>query len=250
MAEFQSIFKRYEKKYMVTAEQREAIIKEAGNYIKRDPYYFTTVCSIYYDTPSKLLIRNSLDKPEYKEKLRLRSYGVPEDGSKIFLEIKKKYDGIVYKRRISMQYSDIQSFIDGERKPNTQIEKELAWTLSYYKDLEPSVFISYDRTSFCGTEDKTFRLTFDTNVTYRETDLSLHSGIWGDNLLEDGLYIMEVKSPYAIPLWLAKALDELDIRPTSFSKYGTVYRNSLEKRDVRMLEVSPATAYSRIPAFA
>ena len=252
MSEFQSIFKRYEKKYMVTQDQRHAILNAAGSTIEKDPYYFTTVCSIYYDTPSKLLIRTSLDKPEYKEKLRLRSYGVPSGDSKVFLEIKKKYDGVVYKRRTSLKYENVDSFMSGVQNPQTQIEKELAWTIGYYKNIEPSVFISYDRTSFCGAHDKTFRLTFDTNVTYRETELSLASGIWGEKLIDEGMYIMEVKSPYAIPLWLAKTLDELEIRPTSFSKYGTVYKNSLTaaQKTSESYSFSPAKSYITQPLYA
>lgn len=214
---------------MVTREQRAAIIEAAGENIEKDPYYFTNVCSVYYDTPSMQLIRSSLDKPEYKEKIRLRSYGVPNYDSKVFLEIKKKYEGIVYKRRTSMRYIDAQAFIAGIRQPRTQIERELAWSLSFYKDLEPSVYVCYDRTSFVGTKDRTFRLTFDTNVTYRREDLTLADGNYGDKLVNYGTYIMEVKSPYSIPLWLAKVLDELEIRPTSYSKYGEIYRLSLDE---------------------
>lgn len=232
MADFQSIFKRYEKKYMLTASQREAIIAAAGDYIEKDKFYRTTVCSVYYDTPSKILIRNSIDKPEYKEKLRLRSYGVPTEDGKVFLELKKKYNGIVYKRRTSMKLCEVEDFFNGKIAPQTQIEKELAWAISYYDGIESSVFISYDRTSFCGTEDKTFRLTFDSNMLYRQDSLSLAEPIHGKKLIDDGLYIMEVKSPLAIPLWLSKTLDDLEIYPTSFSKYGTVYKNSMKNQKV------------------
>lgn len=227
MSNFQTVFKRYEKKYLITSKQREKIIAAAENYIKRDKFYRSSVCSIYYDTPSKIMIRTSIDKPEYKEKLRLRSYGVPDDESRVFLELKKKYDGVVYKRRTLMRYGDVPDFFGGNVEPKTQIEKELLWTINYYNSIEPSVFISYDRTSFCGVYDKSFRLTFDTNVLHREEELSLDKGIWGERLLDEGIYIMEVKSPLAIPLWLSKVLDEQRIYPATFSKYGTVYKNSL-----------------------
>lgn len=227
MSDFQTVFKRYEKKYIVNCEQRKEILEAAGDYLTKDKYYKGTVCSIYYDTPTRQIIRNSIEKPIYKEKLRLRSYGVPERTDEVFLELKKKYDGIVYKRRAVMSLADAENFICGMREPQTQIERELAWELNFYKSVEPAVYISYDRTSFCGTDDTSFRLTFDTNVIYREEALSLSEGIWGDRLLDEGLYIMEVKSPLAIPLWLAHKLDELKIFPSSFSKYGTVYTMGL-----------------------
>lgn len=224
MKEYQSIFKRYEKKYIVSYDQRERLLDLAGAHIKKDKYFKGTICSIYYDTPSSLIIRNSLEKSVYKEKIRLRSYGVPGNDDEVFLEIKKKYEGIVYKRRTSLRLYEAEDFFKGTREPHSQIEKELMWSIEHYDGIHPAMYISYDRISFCGTEDSTFRLTFDTNVTYRNTSLSLSDGIWGERLLESGMYIMEVKSPYAIPLWLADGLEEMKIYPSSFSKYGTAYQ--------------------------
>ncbi len=223
MAEFQSIFKRYETKYMVTGEQRAHILNTAGGRLAKDKFFASTVCSIYYDTPSSLLIRTSLDKPAYKEKLRLRSYGVPTLESTVFLEIKKKYDGVVYKRRASMKLARAYEFLDGSLKPESQIERELDWILKEYGTLEPAAFVSYDRTSFCGAEDTELRITFDSNITYREDTLQLEQGVFGDKLIDEGMFIMEVKSPYAVPLWFAHELDSLKLFPTSFSKYGTGY---------------------------
>lgn len=230
MSQFQSIFKRYEKKYILTSLQKQAILKIAKPYITEDKYFQSTICSIYYDTPSKLMIRNSIEKPVYKEKLRLRSYGTPTADDKVFLELKKKYNGVVYKRRTAMTFREAQLFLRGKLMPKTQIEKEIAWALKFYEGIEPSMFVSYDRDSYCGTQDKTLRITFDSHPLVREDRLSLSDGIWGEKILDDGLYIMEVKSPYAIPLWLANALDELKIFPASFSKYGTGYINSLNRQ--------------------
>lgn len=231
MSEFQSIFKRYEKKYILTAQQKQKILQTAKPYIVEDKYFHSTVCSIYYDTPSKLMIRNSIEKPVYKEKLRLRSYGVPSADDEVFIELKKKYRGVVYKRRTVMTLSEAEMFLSGKLLPKTQIEKELAWALKYYEGIEPAMFVSYDRDSYGGIQDETLRITFDSNPLVREESLSLADGIWGEKILHNGLYIMEVKSPYAIPLWLADALDKQKIFPASFSKYGTAYVNSLKKQN-------------------
>lgn len=231
MSEFQSIFKRYEKKYIITALQKQKILQAAKPYIVEDKYFHSAVCSIYYDTPSRLMVRNSIEKPVYKEKLRLRSYGVPSADDKVFIELKKKYRGVVYKRRTVMTLFEAEMFLSGKLLPKTQIEKELAWALKYYEGIEPAMFVSYDRDSYCGIQDETLRITFDSNPLVREESLSLADGIWGEKILHNGLYIMEVKSPYAIPLWLADALDEQKIFPASFSKYGTAYLNSLKEQN-------------------
>ncbi len=230
MAEFQSIFRRYEQKYIINGGQRGELLKIAGGRIAEDKYPHCTICSIYYDTPSKILIRNSIEKPVYKEKLRLRSYGVPKENDEVFLELKKKFDGVVYKRRTAMNLRQAELFLGGKRNPTSQIEREIAWFISFYKDIEPSMFISCDRDSLCGTEDSSLRITFDSRPLAREEKLSFSDGIWGEKILDDGLYIMEIKSPYAIPLWLAHALNILGIFPTSFSKYGTGYQSFERKK--------------------
>ena len=174
--------------------------------------------------------------PIYKEKLRLRSYGTPSADDKVFIELKKKYRGVVYKRRIAMTLREAEMFLSGKLLPKTQIEKELAWALKYYEGIEPAMFVSYERDSYGGIQDSTLRITFDSNPLIREERLSLVDGIWGEKILQDGLYIMEVKTPYAMPLWLADELDRLKIFPSSFSKYGTGYINSLKKQNTSELE--------------
>lgn len=231
MSGFQSIFKRYEKKYILTALQKQKLLEIAKPYITEDKYFHSTICSIYYDTPSRLLVRNSIEKPIYKEKLRLRSYGVPSADDKVFVELKKKYCGVVYKRRTAMTISEAELFLSKKLLPKTQIERELMWVLNYYKSIEPAMFVSYERDSYCGIQDKSLRITFDSKPLVREEKLRLTDGIWGEKILDDGLYIMEVKTPSAIPLWLADGLDRLRIFPRSFSKYGTGYINSLNRKD-------------------
>lgn len=228
MSNIQSVFKRYEQKYMVTKDEYEAILFDAEPYISDDRYPFSTVCNVYYDTPDNLLIRRSLEKPRYKEKLRLRSYGVPERDDKVFIELKKKYEGIVYKRRTSMTLEKAESFLCGEVKAESQIEREIEYALNFYKGIAPSMYICYDRESFVG--DNSFRLTFDSNILWRKDKPCLDEGAWGERVIDSDTYIMEVKSPTSMPLWLVKSLDRLKIYPTSFSKYGRAYiiwQNSL-----------------------
>lgn len=228
---FQTIFKRYEKKYLLNEKQYFAVLETLKNNALPDKYSKSTVCSIYYDTPDKRLIRASVEKPIYKEKLRLRSYGVPGDSTDCFLELKKKYKGIVYKRRIVTPYSDGVAYMEGIEnalKPS-QIKNEIDYFKAYYGTLSPSVDIFYNRLAFYDKEDPNVRLTFDSGILYRDNELNLKNGIYGERVLPDGIYLMEIKTAGAMPLWTAEMLSSLKIYPTSFSKYGTAYKNILNK---------------------
>lgn len=226
---FQTVFKRYEKKYIINAEQYE----ELKNYLTYnavpDEYGKSRVCSLYYDTPDNRLIRASLDKPVYKEKLRLRSYGVPTADKPCFLELKKKYKGVVFKRRISAPYRDITDYMAGESSgiESSQILREIDYFKRFYGELKPAADIFYDREAFYDRTDSGVRLTFDSNILARGRDLELENGIYGGRVIENGLYILEVKTAGAMPMWIAEMLNEFKIYPTSFSKYGTAYKNGL-----------------------
>ena len=230
---FQTVFKRYEKKYIIDGGQYE----EVKNYLTYnavpDEYGKSRVCSLYYDTPDNRLIRASLDKPIYKEKLRLRSYGVPTADKPCFLELKKKYKGIVFKRRISAPYTDIKSYMAGEDSgiENSQILKEIDYFRRFYGCLKPAADIFYDREAFYDRTDSSVRLTFDSNVLASGWDSELENGIYGERVLENGLYILEVKTSGAMPMWIAEMLNEFKIYPISFSKYGTAYKNGLLTRE-------------------
>lgn len=226
---FKEIFKRVEKKYILSAEQYEALMPIINEYMRGDEYGESTICNIYYDTSDSVLIRRSLDKPVYKEKLRLRTYGVPKDDTTAFVEIKKKYNGIVYKRRISMKYKDAIKFTCNRVMPakDSQIAREIMWVLNYYKGIAPSTVLSYDRTAYFAKDDPNLRITFDKNLYWRDWDLDLRLGVYGNSILPDGMRLMEVKIPDAMPLWLAHKFDELKIFPTSFSKYGKAYQTKL-----------------------
>ncbi len=227
---FKEVFKRVEKKYILSAEQYEALMPLINEYMRGDEYGESTICNIYYDTPDSVLIRRSLDRPVYKEKLRLRTYGVPKDETTAFVEIKKKYNGIVYKRRISMKYKDAIDFTCNHVMPakESQIAREIMWVLDYYKGIAPSTLLTYDRTAYFAKEDPNLRITFDKNLYWRDWDVDLRLGVYGNLILPEGMRLMEVKIPDAMPLWLAHKFDELKIYPSSFSKYGKAYQTKIE----------------------
>ena len=223
-------FKRVEMKYLVTREQYTKIQEELlKNGMEKDKYYFSTIQSLYYDTPNKLLIRKSIEKPDYKEKLRLRGYGIIKPNQKAFLEIKKKYDGIVYKRRIDTSEENAMRFMrNKDEHLEGQIGKEIEYFRDFYKTLEPSMLIIYDRFSY-GQPNTDLRITFDTNVRYRTTDLSLSRALYGTLILSYDYAIMEIKTAVGLPLWLCKLLSETKSYKSSYSKYGTAYELDLVK---------------------
>lgn len=225
-------FERIEQKYMLTENEYKALRKRLEGYAQVDKYGKTTICNIYYDTPEDLLVRRSNEKPFYKEKVRVRSYGTPSENSTVFVELKKKYGGVVYKRRVDMTLAQSERFTKyGEMQGrNLQIEKELAYCFKLYKGLQPALYLCYDRVAMYGTDDSSIRITFDSNVLYRDHTLDLSKGAWGKELLNKGDRIMEIKIAGSMPMWLVRILDDLKIYPTSFSKYGVAYnRELLEK---------------------
>lgn len=225
-------FKRWEKKYILDSVQYKYLIRRLEEYTVPDKYGKSAICSIYFDTPDKRLIRASLEKPVYKEKLRLRSYGVPNRNTDVFLEIKKKFKGIVYKRRECMKYFQAENYLyKGENKPlESQIMNEIDYFKHFYPDLEASMYISYDRTALYSKEDESLRITIDNRILWRDADLQLIKGVYGRPVLKPGEYLMEIKIPLSMPLWLSQILDEAEIFPISFSKYGTAYLQSIDNK--------------------
>lgn len=225
-----AVFERYEKKYLITPSQYPLLAERLQPYFACDSYGLHTICSLYYDTPDYAVIRHSLSKPAYKEKLRLRSYGVPSAEDHVFVELKKKYQGITYKRRAAMPIADAQRLLRHGELPagDAQTLGELAQYIRR-QPLAPSALICYDRIALFGREQPGLRLTFDACIRWRETGLQLARGDYGTQLLPPGYRLMEVKtiSP-ALPLWLVRILGELEIYPASFSKYGKVYMEHLQ----------------------
>lgn len=227
-----NVFRRVEKKYLLTKDEYKLLIGQIKKFIEPDTYEYSTICNIYFDTDNYLLVNRSIDKPIYKEKIRLRSYGIPKKNNKVFLEIKKKYKGIVGKRRVSIPLKEFYKYIDTGKYPNCdkQIMNEIDYCFKTYQ-LKPKVFLAYDRHSYRGIEDKNFRITFDGNIRSRLKDLYLEHGDSGDLLMENGEYIMEVKTLGSFPLWFTTILSSLKIYPKSFSKYGNVYKKQIFKKE-------------------
>lgn len=221
----QMIFKRFEIKYMIDEAVFEKLMEVMDGYMIADEHGRSTVCSLYYDTPKHLLIRRSLEHPVYKEKLRLRSYGVAKPSDTVFVELKKKFCSVVYKRRIAMTHDNALSYLAGkEQIADSQIANEINYALKIYENLAPAVLLSYEREAFYARNNHEFRVTFDRNILWRDYDLSLDKGIFGTPILEDQKVLMEVKTDGAIPGWLVDFLTANKLYKTSFSKYGTAYR--------------------------
>lgn len=215
------VFDRIEKKYILNKNQFEEIKNILKENMNTDPYHKGeyTISSVYLDTDNFDLIRTSLEKPAYKEKVRLRSYNVPSLDDKVFLEIKKKYNGHGNKRRIGLTLKEAYEFIEGKIKLDSQKAKELKYILEH-NNLKQKIYIAYDRLAF---EQNDFRVTLDYNIRYRTEDLQLEIGDSG-NLLDKNIYLMEAKASYAYPIWFIKILDEYKLYPSSFSKYGNIYK--------------------------
>lgn len=223
---FQTIFKRYELKYMLTLDQKERVLEAMAPYMKLDKYGRTTIRNLYFDTDTYLLIRRSIEKPVYKEKLRIRSYSKADADSTVFVELKKKYKHVVYKRRISLPEAEAMKWLSGEEHTlkHTQIANEIDYFMELYGTLHPTVFLSYEREAYYANDESDFRVTFDDNILCRLYDLSLQSDSYGTPILPEGKVLMEIKCSGGIPLWMTEVLSKEKIYKTSFSKYGTAYK--------------------------
>lgn len=234
------IFRRVEKKYLLEESCYEALRKRLDQEMVEDTYGLSTICNIYYDTEDFLLVRRSNEKPIYKEKLRLRSYGVPGEASSSFIELKKKWNGVVYKRRIELPLSEARNYLEHGIYPaspvNPQILREIDYFCKLYRPV-PKMYIAYDRIAMYGREDADLRVTFDFRIRSREEELDLTGGDAGKLLLENNKVLMEVKAQGAYPIWLADMLCGLEIYPTSFSKYGKIYMKRPNGRQERPKEV-------------
>ena len=225
-------FQRHELKYILTHEQYLYVKSELLKYMKVDKYGISTIQSVYYDTPSHLLIRNSVDKPKFKEKIRLRSYGLAKPGSPCFLEIKRKAVGLVYKRRIMLSEEKAHEFFNynDNAAGDGQIARELTAFRNKYESLIPSMLIIYERESFFR-ENSEVRVTFDFAPRYRTEDLNLHTSLEGTPLLDPTIALMEIKVLHNMPLWLTGILTRGNIKRGSFSKYGRAYAIEKEKHN-------------------
>ena len=259
---YQAVFKRYEIKYMITAEQKTRILKAMEPYMEMDRFGRSTVRNIYYDTDDFVLARHSLAKPDFKEKLRVRSYAKADAESTVFVELKRKFDGVVYKRRVGLREADAVKWMAGSNDPavihgtdagSTQVTSEIEYFRGLYNGLKPVLYLSYDREAYrmkegAQTADggSEFRVTFDCNIRCRENDLTLKSEAYGTEMLEEGMFLMELKCPGAIPLWMTEVLSREHLYKTSFSKYGTAYCRFMDKTPAERAHM--IAAVSRVTA--
>ncbi len=225
----QTVFKRYELKYLLTEEQKEKVLQAMEPYMTLDQYGRTVIRNIYFDTENYRLARHSIEKPAYKEKLRVRSYGRANPDSTVFVELKKKYQNVVYKRRVSIPEKEAMEWVLGRHHchEDTQISEEVDYFLKYYEVLRPAAFLSYEREAFYAKDQSDFRITLDDTILCRQEDLSLESEVYGTPLLPEGMVLMEIKCSGGIPLWMVHVLSQERIYKTSFSKYGTAYQTMI-----------------------
>lgn len=227
---YEKVLSRVEEKYLLTSKQYTKLFNLIKDNIEKDEYFETTICNIYFDNNNNDLIINSMEKPIYKHKVRLRSYKVAKPEDDVFLEIKFKYKNIVGKRRIKLTLKEFKDYIDNKKyDESNQILREIDYLFNLY-NLKPAYFIAYDRKSYRGCENKNLRITIDTNLRSRKNNLSLELGDYGKYYFDKEVYLMEIKSLEAIPLWLARSLSILSIYPVSFSKYGNIYKKSKEEK--------------------
>ncbi|MCR5181434.1 MAG: polyphosphate polymerase domain-containing protein [Clostridia bacterium] len=233
------VMKRTEIKYVLDPVQTRYIMQAIKGHMMPDEYGITQIASLYYDTEDKRLIANSIQKPPFKEKIRVRSYGLATENSPVFLELKRKAKGTVYKRRISTDISGVSqffaggsllgsdgSFPDNRKYSESQITRELEYFRDYYQSLKPACLIIYDRLAYFEP-DGDLRITLDFNPRYRDHDLNLYTSMEGESLLPNGYCIMEIKVQQAMPLWLCRILSAGKIYKTSFSKYGEAYKRMM-----------------------
>ena len=226
----QEIFKRYEKKYMLTVKQYNALIPALERQMMADHYGEHTISNIYFDTRDFELVRQSIEKPEYQEKLRLRAYGRVTDNSVVYAELKKKFDGVVYKRRIPMNLCQARKYLYyGIRRPEeSQILKEIDYVMNRY-DLKPAAYVAYSRAAYYGKENGELRVTFDRDICCRCSGLELQNGKYGTMLLDGDRILMEVKIPGAMPVWMSRLFSDMELFPVSYSKYGAYYKEYLHR---------------------
>lgn len=229
---YQSVFKRYELKYMITTEQKQRMLAIMAPYMALDKYGRTAIRNIYFDTDNFRLIRRSIEKPAYKEKLRIRSYLQATPDSEVFVELKKKIESVVYKRRMAMTEAQALDWIcrGGHPPEDSQIAREIDYFLQFYENLRPTVFLSYEREAYYCRGGGDFRVTFDDHILVRQEALSLEEPPWGTSILDEGLVLMEIKCSGGIPLWLTQFLTREQIYRTSYSKYGTAYQNLIHPK--------------------
>lgn len=231
-------FRRFELKYLLEEPAYLHIRSALDGHMVPDEFGENRISSVYFDTPDYRMIRHSLEKPAYKEKLRLRAYGSPGPGDLVYMELKKKYGGVVYKRRVALSLEEAEAYLYQGEPLNleSQVLKEVEYLLHCYPVLQPSAYICYERLAFASQGAEAIRVTFDRDIVWRRDNLHLSAERDGELLLPERMRLMEVKVPGAMPLWLVKLLSALSVYPVSFSKYGAAYQKEFEEKKQRLME--------------
>lgn len=217
----QTVFERNEKKFLLPKRQLPGLLAQLSPYMAQDDYGLHTICSLYLDTADGLFAQQQADKPTFREKLRLRSYGVPTNNSTVYLELKKKLAGVTYKRRMPLPLCEAKAYLQMGVTPTFtgQVFGEIDWFMHQYQP-KPRTVVCYDRIALYGLADAALRITFDDNARFRDTQLDLARGDWGQPLTAPGTILMEVKTVGAMPVWLARILSQNGLYAQSFSKFG------------------------------
>ena len=223
----QMTFKRYELKYMLTRAQKEELLHAMEGHLQLDQYGHSTIRNIYFDTDTFRLVRRSIEKPLYKEKLRVRSYQRAGEDSLVFVELKKKFESVVYKRRVMLPHRAAMDALENDHPLpiDSQIGAEIAAFREFYgPTLKPAMLLTYEREAYFPVDGTDFRLTLDENILWRMHDMDLGAETYGNAVLDSNMVLMEVKTPGGIPLWMTKFLSDHKIYQTSFSKYGAAFQ--------------------------
>ena len=238
---FIDTFERKEKKYVLDEKTLAHFMQLVGDKFGDDQYAHSTISSLYYDTPEFSMINRSIEEPLYKEKMRIRCYDDPSDEAGVFVELKKKFKGIVYKRRIRMSIEGAYAYLEGTPYSHASLLgsaieslemdmikqqniREIDACLNRHGKLSPAIMVVVERHSIRSTDGSNLRITFDRNARWRAHNLRFDTGFQGTPIFGGGEIIMEVKALGTYPLWLVQALDEIEAYPVSCSKVGLAYK--------------------------
>jgi len=220
------VFKRYELKYLMSEEQKESVYSALKDHMVLDRYGRSSIRNIYFDTDDFQIVRRSIERPVYKEKIRVRSYGRPHSDGEVFVELKKKYKSVVYKRRLTMPLDEAMGWLTTEHGdyPHSQIGEEIDFTKNRYRGIRPAMLLSYEREAYYDKSGSDLRITIDSDIMARMEDVNLDSELGGHRVLPEGYTLMEIKTMYGYPEWLLDILNSVHLYKSSFSKYGNAYK--------------------------
>ncbi len=247
---YKMVFKRYELKYLMNEQQTKAVYAALKEHMVLDKYGHSSIRNIYFDTDDFLLARRSISRPLYKEKLRFRSYGRAEPHGEVFVELKKKYKKVVYKRRLTMPLDDALAwFEEGGEGPDSQIGEEIGFLKERYPGLKPAMLLCYEREAYYAKDGGDLRITIDSNILANLDDIALTKEPSGHSVLPEGYTLMEIKTMYGYPPWLTQLLSGNGLYKSRFTKYGNAYKEMVVRRmpeEFYGIPTGPATVVQEV----